>query len=126
MRRPLFWPCTLALLVVGSGVASTGAAAARNMSPARAAYAAHVGEILRGRVSLEVSSRFFRMESPRMGPGYARVLFMIDSSGQVTNVRVVNASSDAHALKAEKILFGLRLPPPPEGGFAARQDFNFQ
>lgn len=61
-----------------------------------------------------------------MGPGYARVWFKIDSSGQVTDVRVVNASSDAHARKAEKIFFGLRLPPPPEGGFAGRQDFSFR
>jgi len=125
LRRPLYSPWILALLIVGIGAATTGAASARN-DMLRAAYAARVSEMLRDRVYLEISSRFFRMESPRMGPGYARVWFKIDSSGHVTNVRVVEASSDAHARKAAAILSGLRLSPPPEGGFAAQQVFNFR
>jgi protein TonB len=125
MRRPLSWPWILALLVVGFEAASTGAASARN-NMLRAAYATRVSEMLRDRVYLEVSSRFFRMESPRMGPGYARVWFKIDSSGHLTNVRVVDATSDAHARKAEAILSGLRVPPPPDGGFVAEQSFNFR
>jgi len=38
----------------------------------------------------------------------------------------MEASSDLHARKAEEIVSGLRAPPPPGGGFAAEQTFNFR
>jgi TonB family protein len=107
-------------------MATTPTRAAADREAARAAYAARVSETLRGRVYLEISSRFFRMESPRMGPGYARVRFKIDPTGYVTSVRVVDATSDAHARQAEAIMSGLRLQPPPEDGFSAEQMFRFR
>jgi TonB family protein len=119
---PLTW--SLASLVAGMGTTPTRAASDREA--ARAAYAARVSEILRARTYLDRSAQGFRMDPRRPARGFVRIRFEIDPSGSVQKFRVLEASSDLHARKAEEIVSGLRLPPPPDGGFVAEQAFNFR
>ncbi|MBM3563111.1 MAG: hypothetical protein FJX48_08160 [Alphaproteobacteria bacterium] len=126
MRRLLRLTWFLASLVAGAGTASTSAASERN-DGARAVYAARISQILRARTYLDWSAQRFRMDPRRPSRGFARVQFAIDPSGVVHKFRVMEASSDLHARKAEEIVSGLRAPPPPGGGgFTAEQSFNFR
>jgi TonB family protein len=125
MRRllPLSW--ALASLVAGIG--TTPARAASDRETARAAYAARLSQILYARTYLDRSAQGFRMDLRRPARGFLRIRFEIDSSGSVQKFRVLEASSDLHARKAEEIVSGLRAPPPPPGGgFIAEQTFRFR
>ncbi|MFO1126073.1 MAG: hypothetical protein U1E25_12965 [Methylocystis sp.] len=125
MRRLLRLTWFVASLVAGMGAASTGRASERD-DGARAAYAARISQMLRARTYLDVSAQRFRMDPRRPSRGFARIQFEIDPSGSVHKFRVMEASSDLHARKAEEIVSGLRAPPPPGGRFAAEQSFNFR
>lgn len=121
---PLLW--VLASLAAGAGAALLPSAASARDNMARAAYAARVAEMLRERVYLDMSAHVFRLDPRRLGPGFARIQFEIDPSGRLKNVRVLAASSYAHARQAEAIVSGVRMPPPPDSRFAAQQTFNFR
>lgn len=114
------------LLTMNGALAEEQRVASERDDGARAAYAARVSQMLRARTYLDVSAQRFRMDPRRPSRGFARIQFEIDPSGSVHKFRVMEASSDLHARKAEEIVSGLRALPPPGGRFAAEQSFNFR
>jgi hypothetical protein len=59
------------------------------------------------------------------GAGAATARFHIDASGAIDALRVISASTPAHADALRGMLLGLRAPPPPGGSFDAVQTIRF-